>query len=48
MMKKLLCSHGLALSAAAFAAEPPVLRVSYGITTHQEAFMVADGSRREV
>ncbi len=43
MMKKLLCSimAVFALSAAAFAAEPPVLRVSYGITTHQEAFMVA-------
>ena len=33
MMKKLLCSimAVFALSAAAFAAEPPVLRVSYGI-----------------
>ena len=46
-MKKLILAFILtltlttALSAAAGAAELPVLRASYGLTTHQEAFMVA-------
>lgn len=44
-VKKFLCFLltfvFLSVSAAAFAAEVPTLRVSYGITTHQEAFMVA-------
>ena len=30
-----------------FAADVPTLRASYGITTHQEAFMVAMARRRQ-
>lgn len=42
-MKKFILSAVLALLCAgsSFAADIPVLRCSYGITTHQQAFMVA-------